>query len=268
MIGFMQGRLTKSVSGKLQFFPWGNWENEFKIAFDNKIKLIEWTIDSYKIDSNPIFSQTKLILKNSKKYNVQIKSVTCDFIMESPFYKKNNFLDSLFYLKKTLNSCDKLGIKYVIFPLVDNGKIENEEDENYLVKLLNNLYELKNSNCSILFETDFNPQKNKKFIERFDVNFFGINYDTGNSASSGFDVKEEFDSYSKYIKNIHIKDRKFRSDSVKLGSGDFDFQTFFSLIHKVSYNNNFILQTARHKSMSDIENINYGINFIKKYNEY
>ena len=257
MIGFMQGRLTKSKSGKLQFFPWGNWEQEFKIAFDNKIQLIEWTIDVYNINSNPIFSQIELILKNSKKYNIKIKSVTCDFIMESPFYKNKNFIDSLSYLKKTINSCSKLGIKYIIFPIVDNGKLENNDTENYLVQSLNDLEELKNSNCSILFETDFDPIKNRNFIEKFDNNFFGINYDTGNSASNGFDVLEEFESYYKYIKNIHIKDRKFRSGSVKLGSGDFDFETFFSLIHKVGYKKNFILQTATKSIFFDSRDLLY-----------
>ena len=97
----------------------------------------------------------------------------------------------------------------------------------------------------ILFETDFDPSKNIEFIQQFDPLFFGLNYDTGNSAFSGYNLEEEINSYYKYIHNIHIKDRKKNSDTIDLGEGDFNFNILFSLLKSKKYKGNLILQTAR-----------------------
>ena len=35
-----------------------------------------------------------------------------------------------------LHSCNKIGIKYVVIPLVDNGRIENVKMEIKLIKIL------------------------------------------------------------------------------------------------------------------------------------
>ena len=41
-----------------------------------------------------------------------------------------------------------------------------------------------------------------------------VNYDTGNSASLGYDIKEEFAEYGNLISDIHIKDRLVNAGSV------------------------------------------------------
>ena len=51
------------------------------------------------------------------------------------------------------------------------------------------------------------PSELLKFIKNFDANF-GVNYDTGNSASLGYDPSEEISVYGHRIINVHIKDRK------------------------------------------------------------
>ena len=58
------------------------------------------------------------------------------------------------------------------------------------------------------------------------IRSFGINYDTGNSASLGWDVEEEFANYFDRIYNIHIKDRTLGGTTVDLGTGDVNFQNF------------------------------------------
>ena len=264
MIGFMQGRLTKSKDGKLQFFPWTNWENEFKLANKNKYGLIEWTIDSYKILNNPIFTQTNAIKKLCKTYNIEVNSVTCDFLMENPFYKDSKKkIDSLEIFEKLIDSCKLLSIKYIIFPLVDNGRIETNSQLDTLIKKLSKIESNLDQKVQILFETDFNPSDQSIFIKNFSNENFGINYDTGNSASNGYDCYEELDCYFDSIKNIHLKDRKYNSHSVPLGLGDFQFIDFFKKI-KNKYNGNYILQTARLPTDSEIYNLNINRKYIEK----
>ena len=77
-----------------------------------------------------------------------------------------------------------------------------------------------------------------------------LNYDMGNSASLGYDPKEEIDILSKYIVNVHIKDRKLAGDTVPLGKGSVDFNSVLQNLKKINYKGDLILKYAR----EDLEN--------------
>ena len=81
----------------------------------------------------------------------------------------------------------------------------------------------------------------------------------------GFNVDEEFASYFKYIKNIHIKDRILRGNTVRLGKGNANFKKFFKNLKKYKYNNMLIYQTARSKNNDDLGEIKKNMEFIKKF---
>jgi hexulose-6-phosphate isomerase len=88
--------------------------------------------------------------------------------------------------------------------LVDNGSLQQTWHEKKLIIIFNNLVGfLKKKKIIILFESDYSPKKLKNFIEKFNPDFFGINYDTGNSAALGFDINKEF-YYS--LCDINIED--------------------------------------------------------------
>ena len=86
------------------------------------------------------------------------------------------------------------------------------------------------------FESDFDSENLSRFIARLDEEFFGINYDIGNSAALGFLPSKEFEAYGNRIVNVHIKDRPFGGTTVPLGTGDADFKTvFFSHTVRLNY---------------------------------
>ena len=116
----------------------------------------------------------------------------------------------------------------------------------------------------VLFEMDYKPKLIIPFIKKFKSNRVGINYDTGNSASLGYDLLQEL-KYFKYVKNIHIKDRKLFGTTVRLGEGNVDFKKFFKLLHSKNYKGNLILQTARSKNNRHTLELKKNINFIKNY---
>jgi L-ribulose-5-phosphate 3-epimerase len=267
-IGFMQGRLVESEgSSVLQSFPQKNWELEMKIAKKEGFKIMEWTIDAESIKKNPIFNGELKSIKNAKKnYQIKVDSITLDYFMEQPFFKKksrirNKIIDNL---KKIILNGNKIGIKYYIFPLVDSGSITTLAEENIFVDRIKEIIKLLKRNSKILFETDYPPDKVINFIKKFKCKKVGINYDTGNSASLGYDFKDEV-KYIKYIKNIHIKDRILSGGTVRLGTGNWNYRKFFKLI-KRNYKGNFILQTARSKSNEHVKEININKKFFE--NEY
>ena len=49
----------------------------------------------------------------------------------------------------------------------------------------------------------------------------------------------------KWIKNVHIKDRIKNGNTITLGNGNANFELFFSLISKIKYQNDLIIQGAR-----------------------
>jgi len=265
-IGFMQGRLSPMIKGKIQAFPIKNWKKEFKLGKALNFKRIEWTLDHNKLYENPLMHSKgrEQIKKIIKKNGYKIESLVGDCFMHSPFWKLNKKKSNI--AKKDLiniiYASNKIGITKIIVPLVDGGRVDNKKQEEVLIKYLNSITKiLKLCNMQILFEADFPSKKYLKFIKKFDKNFFGINYDIGNSASNNFDPKEEINTYGKYIKHVHVKDRKIGGSTVFLGTGNADFKEVFKTLKKVKYKGLFIIQGARAK-----DNNHYLI--LKKYRDF
>jgi hexulose-6-phosphate isomerase len=129
---------------------------------------------------------------------------------------------------------------------VDNGGLDNLHQENILVDFLRASENfLLSKKIKIAFESEYSPDNLTNFIDKFNPDLFGINYDIGNSAALGFDPKEELRKYGKRIINVHIKDRKLGGTTVPLGRGNADFVNVFSGLAKICYGGNYILQTAR-----------------------
>ena len=199
---------------------------------------------------NPLLlKKSQLEIKRlSRKYSIKIKSITGDCFMQKPFWKesKSNRKKLQEDFINILYGCYKVSISIVLIPLVDNGSIENNKQEQILYEFLSSKKDLiKDLSLKVCFESDFSPNRLKKFISFYDEDIFGINYDTGNSAAMGYNPIEEFQSYGERIINMHIKDRPFGASTVPLGEGDTNFDIIFDLIKKYNYNGNLILQTAR-----------------------
>jgi L-ribulose-5-phosphate 3-epimerase len=80
-----------------------------------------------------------------------------------------------------------------------------------------------------------------------------VNYDSGNSASLGYDVAGELAAYGTRIGSIHIKDRIRGGGTVPLGAGDADLPALFSLLAGLQYQGDYVLQVARGADGSEVE---------------
>jgi hexulose-6-phosphate isomerase len=147
---------------------------------------------------------------------------------------------------------NSINSQILVIPLVDNSSLHNSNCIEIVKIFFTDLIpEISKNNLRIAFESDFNPKKLSEFIGEFDRNYFGINYDIGNSASLGFNPTEEFKAYGSRIINVHVKDRKLSGITVPLGEGDADFLRIFRLLHEENYQGNLILQTARSQEGQD-----------------
>ncbi len=246
-IGFMQGRLSPIRKGRIQSFPWGTWQEEFKTSSRMSLKKVEWTIDSENFTSNPLLTLDgrKEINRLKSLYGIEIPSITCDYFMENPPWKTDP-APVLVGIESILLGMAEIDAKILVVPLVDNSSlgsaIKTSQVEAFFRPVTNLLRE---NNMKIAFETDLSEETFSDFIEEFGEDCFGINYDIGNSASLGFDPAKEFKAIGKRVINVHVKDRIFGGATVPLGSGNADFPLVFKCLKAYGYVGNLIMQTAR-----------------------
>lgn len=248
-IGFMQGRLSPPVNGKIQAFPWTHWQHEFATAHANSFGLMEWTLDQERLYENPLMTAAgrEEIRALMQRHKVQVLSLTGDCFMQAPFYKvegpaRKTLLTDFGHV---VDACADIGIRYVVVPLVDNGRLENRAQEEALIAGLREIEPHLRDGMKIIFESDFPPARLRGFIDRLPARHYGINYDIGNSAALGFNPDEEITAYGSRIDNVHVKDRVLSGTTVPLGSGNADFPSVFRALKRTGYRGHFILQTAR-----------------------
>ena len=261
--GFMQGRLSPLYNKKIQNFTWKHWKIELGLCKKIGLDRIEWTLDYPNLLKNPLICDPKGTYKFLKDKNIKMTSITCDFFMQKPFFLKN-FINEKKIIEKIIYNFKKKKIILAI-PLVDKSSVKNIKQEKEVVSFFLFIYKkyLKKSNIIICFESDFKVKKLKKFILKFPKKNFGINNDTGNSASLGYNCKNELQNLKDRIYNVHIKDRKYGGNTIKLGYGDFNFKLFFKNIKNINYKGNFILQTARSKNGKHMSELESNLKFLK-----
>lgn len=233
------------------------------MAHSLNLQLMEWTIDSERFDENPLITLTgqHAIRSLLESHEMTIPSVTCDYFMENPFWKAGR-AESKNELIKIIEGMGSIHAQHLVIPLVDNSSLP-EDLEGEAKDFFSELVEILNyNNVLIAFESDFSPKKLEEFISDFDSQFFGINYDMGNSASLGFIPEEEFAAYGDRIINVHVKDRIRFGNTVPLGTGDTDFKSVFLGLKELSYGGNYILQAARDQNGNHAEAVEMYANFV------
>ena len=248
-IGFMQGRLSPQVDGRIQAFPWTHWREEFPIAQAAGFGLMEWTLDAERLYENPLMTPAGRaeIGRLQTRHGVAIETLTGDFFMHAPFHKAAGAERErrLSDLRAVCAACAALGIRMLVIPLVDSGRIDTPEQEADVLQTLSRMEpELERLGVGIVFESDYAPRSLAAFIAKLGP-AFGINYDIGNSASLGFDPAEEIAAFGARIRNVHVKDRVRGGTTVPLGTGNADFPKVFGVLSRARYAGNYILQTAR-----------------------
>ena len=249
-LGVMQGRLLPKYNGRYQAHPLGYWEKEFVIAAEIGFEYIEFILDYNDVDLNPLMNDKGLnqIIEQIGITNVGVKSVCADYFMEAPLHITDIKIGdkSIEVLKRLMNNCKRIGVRDIVIPCVDQSSLKDEAAKQRFVNRLQPMQELAEKlSINLSLETDLGPDEFGSLLNKFASKRITVNYDTGNSASLGFDPIKEFECYGSRISDIHIKDRKLKGGSVLLGTGDTDFKSFFKLLSKLDYNGPFILQAFR-----------------------
>jgi L-ribulose-5-phosphate 3-epimerase UlaE len=250
LLGVMQGRLLPKYQGRYQAHPKGYWQDEFLKAAELNLDCIEFILDYNDALMNPLLRSEGLdeIFQLTEKTKVRVKTVCADYFMEAPLHHKNEEIafQSKIILKKLLLNGQRLGLSDIVIPCVDqSGLVDNKMAKRFVLNLSPFIEIAGKVGINIALETDLAPQPFAELLSRLDSELVTVNYDTGNSASLGFDTTEELACYGTRITDIHIKDRILGGGSVLLGTGDTQFKKFFDTLGTLNYQGPIIMQAYR-----------------------
>lgn len=250
-LGVMQGRLLPKYKGRYQAHPVGYWQQEFSLASEMGLDLIEFIFDYEDFEKNPLMNEMGLedILAISTFSGVQVKSICADYFMTEPLH--NSTFDSIRHsqdiLRRLIINGSKIGVKEIVIPCVDQSSFQQAQGvvEQFVANIQSVLALAEYHQVNLALETDLAPEPFAELLHRCKSTRVTVNYDTGNSAALGYDVRKEFAAYGSRISDIHIKDRMKNGGSVLLGTGDTDFTSFFSVLTRIKYAGPVILQAYR-----------------------
>ena len=132
-LALMQGRLTKPIRKPIQEFPIENWENEIGLLNKLNFKAIEWIIDLYSYEKNPILASRDLvddILNKNKKFqiNFNYKNRKYSILSSQGEYCINIAIISFLFIKDQIITYD-INIKAImipgIIPAINNFAIDS-----------------------------------------------------------------------------------------------------------------------------------------------
>jgi hexulose-6-phosphate isomerase len=264
-IGIMQGRLSPRIDGKIQAYPASTWQKEFEIAQEIGYAAIEWIVEK-PVETNALMTDSGKgeIKKVIASTGVRIDYVCADIFMQQPLVRMTEEIKSQNkgYLLEILKNAKEVGAIGVEIPFVDNSSIKNDKEKQEFIDAMQDAFKLaKALDLNISLETDLSPIAFKELLEQIDLDFVQANYDIGNSASLGFDPKEELKAYGQRILNVHVKDRKLGGTTVPLGTGNAKIDLVIQKLQEFGYSGGLTMQAARGEN--DVETAQEQLVYVK-----
>jgi L-ribulose-5-phosphate 3-epimerase len=248
IIGIMEGRLIPPEPGRFQAFPRQRWRDEFALAAAVPLDYIEWIYDIHGQDVNPLVKDPAGLRKVMEESGVGTHALCADCFMDWPFLRctEAECTQREELLHRLLRDARGVGMTRLVLPFVDASRIESAEDEDTVVRVLNGALSVaRECGVELHLETSLNPEDFARLLDRVPDAMIGVNYDSGNSCSLGYDAGDEFAAYGERIGSVHIKDRARGGGTVPLGTGAANFAQVFREMEKIGYRGDITLQAAR-----------------------
>jgi L-ribulose-5-phosphate 3-epimerase len=272
--GIMQGRLVPPEDGRFQSFPRKRWRDEFPNAVAAGIDYIEWIVDAYGADVNPILSAGGLseLDELKRKFGISTPAICADWFMDFPFLRCTSpeRRERERFLHRLLPIAREIGVDHIVLPFVDISRIETEEDKQIVIEVMTSAAPIAQSNgVELHLETDLGHRDFEALLARIPHPFVKANFDSGNSSGLGYVASEEFAAYGDRVGSVHIKDRrsKFAGGiaTMPLGEGSADFPDVFRSMKRVGYNRGLTLQVARGEDGDEVSWIRSQLAFVKNF---
>ncbi len=263
--GIIQGRLTKSPKGILQYFPKNKWKNEFKNAKKLGFNSIEIFADRTFNPLNPIWNDKGLdqILNQKKINKISTSSFCDDFIINNKLKNIKDFKKLNTHFKKIFKILKILKCKIFILPFLDKSELNSFNYMNEINLFRDIAIELNKIKITLCVETLLSANNLKKLINKVSLNNFKCVYDTGNRVNLEKNYKNDIALLKNDIAHVHLKDKDDNDQNVILGSGNVNFYDVFYNLKKINYKGDYIFETNR--GVNALETAKFNLTFSKFY---
>jgi hexulose-6-phosphate isomerase len=255
-IGIMQGRLVPPDGATIQQFPRGRWREEFAGARRAGLQAIEWIYDSHGAGVNPLETTDGIaeIRALAAASGVAVRSICADYFMEHPLEGSagadRRWVEQLEWV---LGQASILGAGRIVLPFVDAASIgEVGARDRAAAAIRAVLPAAERYGIELHLETGLGPADFRGLLDTLPHRLIRVNYDSGNSASLGYEVGEEFAAYGDRVGSVHVKDRVRGGGTVPLGTGDADLPGLAACLHRMGYAGDVVLQVARGGSGEEV----------------
>jgi len=247
----MQGRLLPPVDGAIQRFPGARWRDELALAATVGLDAVEWIVDD--AEGNPMTSNDGglEVVRETERTGVEVDSICADLFM---VHRLIDGRGAPQLLDQLIARAGRLGVHRIVLPFVDASSLRTAEERDAVVPVIRQaLPRCCRWGVELDLETDLGPDEFAELLDRIPDERVRVNYDTGNSASLGYDPAEELAAYGHRLGSVHIKDRRLRGPTVDLGRGDTRFGVVFDELARLGYAGDLVLQAARGEPGGEVE---------------
>jgi L-ribulose-5-phosphate 3-epimerase len=254
----MQGRLLPPIDGRIQCFPSDRWREEFSLAAQAGMMCIEWIYEVGTESVNPLRTDEGIaeINRLSRESGTTVLSMCADYYMEDRLVKRGGEPNetAVRHLEWLIGRAGMLGIRYVVLPFVDASSLTSPAEVGGLRRVLEAVLPAADrADIELHLETDLRPATLADVLDEISHPAVRANYDTGNSASLGYDPREELMLLRPWLGSVHIKDRVKDGGTVPLGTGDADLVSCFRMVTAMNFAGPYILQVAREDGPSEVD---------------
>ncbi len=257
LIGILQGRLTPSLDGRLQFFPKNSWQEEFfaaaKIGFD----CIELLADQ--VGENPIWEDrgADQVVSLCLETGVIVDSI-------HGFYHRRS--EYVAMLSRLIEQTAYIGARSILIPFFDGEVLDTQQKFETAACSLHQAGLLcEKLDVYLGIEAELETERMQELLALIGHRNVGIYYDIGNMASIGNNVAEEVKLFGNKIVGVHVKDRVAQGGkTVPLGTGCADFDAAFKGLAAVEYCGPLVLQPARVPHKDDVALQGEYLEFVRK----
>jgi len=258
VFGIVQGRLTQSPPGCLQWFPQDSWQDEFDIAADIGISYIELIAEVQHNPKNPIWTDDgiKKIKQLSANNHLILHALCNDYIVENPFLSKESLQQSIELLKQG----KKLGVEKYVMPFFDSSEISSDNMRSYIEPIRRVSEAAEDMDITLCLETILTGQELIDFLDLIDRANVKVVYDTGNRVAFHHDLAGDIRLLKDRIAHVHIKDKNHDNQNVLLGTGLVNFESVFYALNDINYTGPYTFETAR--GSNPINTARYNMNLV------
>ncbi len=242
--GIVQGRLTQSPPGCLQWFPQEHWENEFALAKQVGISYIELIAEVQHNPDNPLWSD-----KGIEKINALVaENGLTGHALCNDFVVENSLIADPAVLQQNISLINRgylLNMEKYVLPLFDASEMTAENTKDFLGPVGEIADEAHKAGMITCLETILSGPELCEFLNALDRPYVQAVYDTGNRAASGLDLANDIRELGDRICHVHIKDKNKDNQNVPLGTGLVNFSDVFDAFRDIGYDGPYTFESQR-----------------------